>query len=88
MKSLPRRPSTPPVLPWKPPQKPMTSSLPVATLARRSAASTVSAPPENIWMRVSPSGVTEATNSRKRARASVVKLPKVSFSTCFLSAST
>ncbi|MBF8288271.1 MAG: hypothetical protein HW381_1379 [Candidatus Rokubacteria bacterium] len=60
----------------------------LATLASLNAASTVSAPPENIWMRVRPSGVTEATNSRKRARASVVKLPKVSFSICFLSAST
>jgi hypothetical protein len=39
-------------------------------------------------MRVSPSGVMDATSSRKRARTSVVKLPKVSFSTCVLSAST
>ena len=35
-----------------------------------------------------PSGVMEASSSRKRERTSVVKLPKVSFSTCCLSAST
>src|SRR2546425_747838 len=34
----------------------MTSSLPVAALASRKAASTASAPPENIWMRRRPSG--------------------------------
>ena len=88
MKSLPSRGSTPLVLPWNPPQKPMTSWRPVAALARRSAASTASAPPENIWMRVSPSGVTLASSSRNFARASVVKLPKVSCSTWRLSEST
>ena len=66
----------------------MTSRFPVAALASRSAASTASAPPENIWMRVSPSGVSEASSSRNRARVSVVKLPKVSRSTWRFSAST
>ena len=88
MKSLPSRPSTPPVLPWKPPQNPMTSCRPVAALARRRPASTASAPPEKSWMRVSPSGVTEAISSRKRARVSVVKLPKVSRSAWRFRAST
>ena len=88
MKSLPRSGRTPPVLPWKPPQNPTTSALAVAAFASRSAASTASAPPEYIWMRVSPSGVTEARSSRNRARVSVVKLPKVRRSTWRLSAST
>jgi hypothetical protein len=34
------------VLPWKPPQKLTNSYLPVCDLARRSALSTASAPPE------------------------------------------
>src|SRR5690242_6839229 len=42
----PRSGSTPPVFPWKPPQKPMTSVFPVRDLASRSAASTASAPLE------------------------------------------
>src|SRR5437870_7342629 len=48
LKSLPRSPSTPPVLPWKPPQKPMTSCLPVAALARRRAASRFGAAREEL----------------------------------------
>src|SRR5215831_18125271 len=68
LNSLPSSGSTPPVLPWKPPQKPSTSALPVAAWTSRSAASTASAPPENIWMRVSPSGVTEDSRSRNFAR--------------------
>src|SRR5258708_6016731 len=66
LKSLPSRPSTPPVLPWNPPQKPSTSCLPVAALARRRAASTASAPPEKSWIRVSPSGVRLASCEGKR----------------------
>src|SRR5438132_407673 len=71
LNSLPSNGSTPPVLPWKPPQNPSTSVLPVAAWASRSAASTASAPPENIWIRVSPSGVTDETRSRNLARVSV-----------------
>src|SRR5439155_50110 len=78
LNSLPRRGRTPPVLPWNPPQNPTTSALPVAARPSRRAASTASAPPENIWMRVRPSGVTEVSSSRNLARVSVVKLPKVS----------
>src|SRR5438876_982447 len=59
-----------------------------AALANRKAASTASAPPENIWMRVRPAGVTEASSSRNLARVSVVKLPNVSRSTCRFRAST
>ena len=88
LKSLPSSGITPAVLPWNPPQKPTTSDLPVAACARRSAASTASAPPEKSWMRFSPSGVTEASKSRNFARGSVVKLPNVSRSTWRLSAST
>src|SRR5882724_3470744 len=82
LKSLPSSPSTPPVLPWNPPQKPRTSCLPVAALARRRAASTASAPPEKSWMRVSPSGMRPASSERNRARVSVVKLPNVRRSSC------
>src|SRR5207245_9560966 len=76
------------VLPWNPPQTPTPSALPVAARLSRRAASTASAPPENIWMRVRPSGVTEASSSRNLARVSVVKLPKVRRETCRLRAST
>jgi len=47
---------TPEVLPWKPPQKPTTSNFPVFDFARRSAASTASAPDEYSWQRVRPLG--------------------------------
>ena len=70
-------PITPWLLPWKPPQKPMNSNFLVTDLASRKAASTASAPPENNCRWVIPSGSSEATRLRKRARVSVVKLPKV-----------
>ena len=86
--SLPRSPSTPPVFPWNPPQKPTNSNFRVADLASRKAASTASAPPEYSWMRVSPAGVRVASSSRKRARVSVVKEPNVRRSACRFRAST
>ena len=46
LKPPPSTGSTPPVLPWKPPQKPITSVCPVHDFARRRAASTASAPLE------------------------------------------
>src|SRR5216683_1987441 len=72
LKSLPSRPSTPPVLPWKPPQNPMTSCRPVAALARRRPASTASAPPEKSWTRVSPSGVPDAPHRDARDEVDVL----------------
>src|SRR2546429_8921116 len=46
LKLDPRTGSTPPVLPWHPPQNPITSVCPVRDFASRSAASTASAPLE------------------------------------------
>ena len=46
LKFEPSTGSTPPVLPWNPPQNPMTSVWPVRDLASRRAASTASAPLE------------------------------------------
>ena len=77
------------VLPWKPPQKLTNSYLPVWHLARRSALSTASAPPEYSCSRCTPgAGGAAAIRSASSTRAFEVNDPTDTAATCSCTACT
>jgi hypothetical protein len=83
------RESAPWVLPWKPPQKPTISYLPVWQRASRRALSTASAPPEYSCKRWSFfAGACAAVRSTSSTLASEVSDPTEARAACDCSAST